>query len=509
MRIAIITAGGAGMYCGSCLHDNTLAAALLARGTEVQLIPTYTPIRTDEEDVSLHRVFLGGINVYLQQKARFWSRVPRAVRRVFDAPWILGKLGSLGLKTDPAKLGELTLSMLRGELGRQRDQLQQLATFLAEEARPDIVLLSNMLLAGLVEPLKRRWAGPVLCLLQGDDIFLEGLPEPYRSEARRLLQGRVREFDGFLIHSFYYRDFMADYLGIPAHHTHIVPLGLNLIGYRCLQPSAQRSALSTQHSALAESSLETHDSSLITHHSRFTVGYFARICPEKGLHVLVEAFDRLRGRDARCQLRVAGYLGARDRAYFRGLCRQARRGGWNLEYAGALDRPGKIRFLESLDVLSVPTVYREPKGLYVLEALASGVPVVQPQHGAFPELLEATGGGLLVKPGDPESLADALDRLRRDPLARRQFAAAGQATVRERFNADVMAESTLAVLRQYVEPAAPAAKDTATREQVDGRPATAPQRGALAVSAPKPLSAQPVEEARCDRIHAVGSRQTR
>ena len=62
MKIAIITAGGAGMYCGSCMQDNSLALALLSLGQDVQLLPTYTPIRTDESDVSLDRVFFGGIN---------------------------------------------------------------------------------------------------------------------------------------------------------------------------------------------------------------------------------------------------------------------------------------------------------------------------------------------------------------------------------------------------------------------------------------------------------------
>jgi len=98
-------------------------------------------------------------------------------------------------------------------------------------------------------------------------------------------------------------------------------------------------------------------------------------------------------------------------------------------------------------VLSVPTEFLEPKGLYVLEALANGVPVVQPRHGAFPELLEATGGGRLVTPGDPDELADTFEELANDPDTRYSLGATGQINVREQFSAEVMAAATLEVLR--------------------------------------------------------------
>ena len=78
------------------------------------------------------------------------------------------------------------------------------------------------------------------------------------------------------------------------------------------------------------------------------------------------------------------------------------------EYRGELDRAGKIAFLQSLDVMSVPATYAEPKGIFLLEAMATGVPVVQPRRGAFPEIIERTGGGLLVEPDDAEALADGL-----------------------------------------------------------------------------------------------------
>src|SRR5437762_1513939 len=76
MKIVYITAGAAGMYCGSCMHDNTLVAALHQLGHDAILLPTYTPLRTDEEDISQQRVFFGGINVYLQQKSGLFRHTP-------------------------------------------------------------------------------------------------------------------------------------------------------------------------------------------------------------------------------------------------------------------------------------------------------------------------------------------------------------------------------------------------------------------------------------------------
>ena len=62
-------------------------------------------------------------------------------------------------------------------------------------------------------------------------------------------------------------------------------------------------------------------------------------------------------------------------------------------------------------MLSVPATYDEPKGVFLLEAMASGVPVVQPRRGAFTEVVEKTGGGLLVAPDDPVALAEGLHAL--------------------------------------------------------------------------------------------------
>src|SRR5262249_25396902 len=186
MRIAYITAGAAGMYCGSCMHDNTLVVALRRLGHDALLIPTYTPIRTDEPDVSQPRVFFGGINVFLQQKLSLFRHTPRFFDRLLDAPGLLRWAGRFAGKTRAEELGGLTVSMLKGERGHQRKEVLQIAEWLAEEGRPDIIVLSNVLISGMIHEIGRRINAPVLCTLQGDDIFLESLPEADREQALNL-----------------------------------------------------------------------------------------------------------------------------------------------------------------------------------------------------------------------------------------------------------------------------------------------------------------------------------
>ena len=422
MHIALITAGGAGMFCGSCMHDNTLARALIEAGHEVSLIPCYTPIRVDERDVSRHRVFLGGINVYLDAMLPGWSRLPRPLKRWLDSEAVLKLVSRFAISSSGQKLGRLTVELLKGDLGPQRQEIEEFVDFVGRELRPDIVCFSNALLAGVLPRLRQVYSGPVCCLLQGDDIFLEDLVSPWREEALDLVSSHARGFDGFLVHSGYYRDFMSEYLRLPVEKFHVTPLGIDLTGHDGVpRPAA----------------------------SPFTIGYFARICPEKGLQNLVAAFRILRARWPEVRLIAGGFLGARDQTFFRDLMHSAADLGDSFRYLGSPpDHAGKVALLNTFDVLSVPTDYREPKGLYILEALANGIPVVQPAHGAFPELIEATGGGVLVTPGDPEDLARGLEELIADPQRRLVLATRGRAAVQAQFNRRAMAEATARVFSQ-------------------------------------------------------------
>jgi glycosyltransferase involved in cell wall biosynthesis len=428
MRIAYISAGAAGMYCGACLHDNTLAATLIRMGHDVALIPLYTPIRTDETDVSIDRVFYGAVNVYLEQKSALFRHTPWMFDRLLNRRGLLNWVSGKANSADAKMLGDLTLSVLQGEEGKQKKELDKLMAWLKDEYRPDMVQLSNSLFLGMANTIRTELGVPVICMVQGEEIFIDDLEEPYRAKVRAALTENSRFVDGFVASSSYYVDFMADYLRVPRNKMHQVPLGLNLDGYeRDAPPKGELP---------------------------FTIGYLARICPEKGLHLLVEAFRRITQQvgPEQVRLRIAGYLGERDREYFDGIMSQIQ--SWGLEgavdHVGEVDREHKIDFLQSLHVLSVPTIYREPKGLFVLESMASGVPVVQPRHGAFPELIERTGGGLLVDSDSAASLAEGLTALMKDPARRMELGRKGRESIHRDYNAEVMAENTLEVYRKFV-----------------------------------------------------------
>ena len=428
MKIAYIAAGAAGMYCGTCIHDNTLAAALQTKGHDVALIPTYTPIRTDEADVSIDRVFYGGINVYLQQKSALFRHTPWLLDRFFDSPSLLNGLTRLSASTSAQDLGALTVSVLQGEEGQQKKELAKLIKWLKDSYRPDIVQLTNSMFVGFAREMKKALGVPILCALQGEDIFLEELVEPYKSQALKLLQARASEVDGYIAPCRYYADFMAEYLDIPPNKVDVVHLGLNL----------------TEHGTSQKDLPDT----------PFVIGYLARICPEKGLHLLVDAFYHLANQVGanNIQLKVAGYLGKKDEPYLEQLIEQI--DAWGLSdafnYWGEVDRHQKIDFLNGLHVLSVPTTYKESKGLFILEALANGVPVVQPRHGSFPELIAATNGGILVDPESPDAIAEGISQLMSDSDYREKLGQQGKEAVHREFSDDMMAEATLAVYRKYI-----------------------------------------------------------
>ena len=429
MRIAYITAGAAGMFCGSCLHDNTLAHAGSLWSHDALLIPTYTPITTDEVDVSQKRVFFGGINVFLQQKSAFFRKTPWFVDRLLDGGRLLKWVSRFAAKTRPEELGELTVSMLRGEHGFQTKVIDILVTLLAAYVKPQIINLTNVLLSGMVHKLKERLKVPIVATLQGDDVFLEWLQPTFRDQAKTLIRDHCKEIDGFIATSRYYADFMAGYLDIPRDKIAVVYPGLNLRGHgEPRQPSTK---------------------------PPFNIGYFARICREKGFHILAEAYVLLRRNPANppCELKVSGWLGADQHKFFWSTMDKLNTGlGVEplVEYSETPNHASKVRFLRTLDVLSVPTTYREPKGLYVLEALANGVPVVQPRHGSFPELIEATGGGLLVNPDDPADLARGLYDLLNDHDLRERLGRQGKEVVNSRFTAANMARETLVVYEKYL-----------------------------------------------------------
>jgi glycosyltransferase involved in cell wall biosynthesis len=422
MRMLAITAGAGQMYCGSCLRDNALAAELTRRGHDVVLVPVYTPTLTDEPNVSREKVLLGGISVYLEQRLPVFRRTPKWLDRLWDAPAIIRAATKRSISTDPATLGEMTVSMLQGERGPFKKEIEKLLDWIRDEDAPDLTILPNSLLISLAAPIARATHRPVGVTLQGEDLFLDNLREPYRSEATALIRRQADHVDAFFAVSEFYAPAMAARLGLPADRVHVVPLGITTEDF---SPRASRDPGPPR------------------------IGFFARIAPEKGLHVLADAYVRLRrtGRLRAAALEAAGYLAPEHREYLRSIRETLRHAGLEPEFRchGALERDAKVRFLRSLDVFSMPATYDEPKALSVLEAMASGVPVVQPRRGASAEIVTRTGGGLLVEPDDPEALADGLAAVIDDPALAARLGEAAASGVRRHYTVARMADRALGV----------------------------------------------------------------
>ncbi len=421
MKILYLTGGAGQMYCGSCLRDNALASELLDRGHKVTLLPVYTPTLTDETNVSYDRVFFGGISVYLEQYVPVARKTPKWLDRLWDSKFLLNVASRRSISTDPRMLGEMTVSMLRGETGFQQKEIEKLMDWVKTEPAPDVISLPYSLLLGLAKPFKETLNRPICVTLQGEDLFLEGLDESYRNQALELIQEQSCYADVFIAVSDYYAEFMPDYLRIPREKIRVVPLGINLHGYERRKKSEGRP---------------------------FNIGYFARVAPEKGLHILADAYRLLReSNHLDSRLEVAGYMAPEHKPYLESIQKQLEQAGLGGEfrYHGVLDRQHKIDFLQGLDLLSVPATYKEPKGVFLLEAMACGVPVVQPRHGAFTEIVEKTSGGLLFEPGNVEGLAASIFTLSQDPEMALELGTKGLQGVREHYSVQRSAERALEV----------------------------------------------------------------
>ncbi len=415
------------MYCGSCLRDNTLAAGLSELGWEVSLVPLYTPIRVDEEDRSLDQVFFGGINVYLQQRIPLFRYLPAALDRWLDHPKLLRRVASKAVSVSAKELGSLTLSMVKGEDGHQRKEVRRLVEWL-RQIRPDLVCLSNLLVGGSLPTLKRELGVPVLVTLQGDDVFLDELEEPWKSSVLAEMRRLAGVADGFLTFSEHYRGHMGALLDIPSERFHLVPLGLSVEEFDAVW-EARRGRPAGQ-----------------------KLGYFARLAPEKGFDLAVSAFLELAPHFPELRLYAGGWLSDKDRAYY--AAQMAR-----LEAAGLLgryhrweapDAEAKKAFFREIDLFTVPARFLEPKGLYALEAMACGLPMVLPDRGAFPEMIASGGGGLLCRPEDPRDLAARLRELLTQPEQAAALGAQGRDWVERTNGREAMARATAAVFERVL-----------------------------------------------------------
>lgn len=422
MKIVYLMPGsGDRFYCENCVRDVALVRALRGAGHEVRVAPLYLPPFVDPLDgIPSGPIFYGGINAYLQQKFAFFRKTPRWVDRLFDARPLLRLAARRAGSVRAAELGEMTLSVLLGEEGRQRKELERLLRWIETQDRPDVIHLSSPLLAGLGVAVKRHFGLPVVCTMQDEDVWVDAMEEPYRARCWEAMARLGREVDAFVGVSRHFAEVMRGRLGIPAERLHVVYVGI-----------------------------EAGPEPLPARPGPPAIGYLARLSRSMGLEILAEAFLRLRRSDPfrDVRLHLAGGMTADDEGFVEDLLGRFAAAGASeaVRVFHDLEPARRREFLETVWVLSVPSPAGAAFGTFVLEALAAGVPVAQPRRGAFPELLEATGGGILYEPNDAEALARALGKLLSDDRQRAELARRGRESVVKNFSFERMARETLAV----------------------------------------------------------------
>ncbi len=417
------------MYCGSCIRDNTLVTGLEELGWDILLLPLYTPIRVDEEDHTVDQVFFGGINVYLQQKIPLFRHLPAFFDRWLDNPALIRRVASGAMSVSAAELGDMTLSMVKGEHGYQRKEVKRLVYWLTKLVKPDLICLTNLLVGGSIPALQRELGVPVLVTLQGDDVFLDELEAPWKEQVLAEMRSLAQSADGFLTFSEYYRDVMASLLQVSPDKFFLTPLGATVEEFDSVFEARKQRAPGQ------------------------VIGYFARLAPEKGFDLIIDAFVELAPRFPEAELRVAGWLSEKDKIFFAEQLAKIEAAGLGdrFTHAEAPDGDAKKEFLKDIDFFSVPARFDEPKGLYLLEAFACGLPVVEPAKGIFPELIGASGGGVLFEHGNAHALANALGDLLESPENASEMGIAGRKWVEEFGSRNTMAAETSEVFREVLE----------------------------------------------------------
>jgi glycosyltransferase involved in cell wall biosynthesis len=428
--IHILPGSGDNFYCENCVRDNATVRALAQAKEDVVAVPMYLPQIVDKVDlIARSPVFYGGINSYLQQVSRFFRWTPRWIDRLFDSRWMLRIAARRAGSVRARGLGELTLSVMQGESGRQKKELDRLLGFLDGVDRPDVVHLSTPLLMGIGQAIRKRLGVPLVCTVHDEDVWIDAMEEPWRTRCWETMARGGQDVAAWIGVSRWYGDVMCERLRIDPAKMHVIPIGVEA-GEPPSGPPPGPPA----------------------------IGYLARMAESMGLPTLVQAWLGLKKTDPfrNLRLHLAGGKTADDGPYLERLKKQLSEAGVRQDVRFFEDFSPKSRreFLSTLSVLSVPTPGGVAFGTYILEAGAAGVPVVQPRIGSYPELVEATGSGVLYEPHTADALAAALGGLLADEPRRAALGRKGRESVERSFSLATMAQKLTDLYRMIV----PAAK---------------------------------------------------
>ncbi len=410
MRFVQLTPGAGNFFSGAALRDHTLTNALRRLGHDVDFVPLLQKPMLEEEEAWEAPLFYDQARIYQQQQAGILNR--------FKSMFVDRKKAAKKIeRMTPTERGELQVSLLQGKDGRQARELLGLIDWLKGRS-PDIIMLSDALLMGLVPEIKNTINVPVIVSLQGEARRLDAMPKTSREEATRLVTEKAHLVDAFLAPSNYYAGEMITRFGLPADKVRTIPNGITL----------------------------NHYSVTPTPPPQPTLGFLGRLCEANNLTTLLKAFKELRkGECPDLQLRLAGAMSDGDLAFIAKTLQPLNsKYGQDIKILRNIPLARKVTFLHSLTALCAPEE-DEAFGLPVVEAMAVGLPVIAVKRGAFPELIDKTGGGIIA-PDDPKKLAQAISDLLKDEDKCRELGRAGRAAALEQFSVEKMAGDVMALV---------------------------------------------------------------
>jgi glycosyltransferase involved in cell wall biosynthesis len=385
--IHIVPGTGGSFYCGNCLRDSTYVQALRNVGIDAIKIPMYLPLFSDEHDLSDIPVFYGAISLYLKHKYPILHKAPRWFDKILNSGLALKFAAKMSGSTRAKGLEDMTISMLLGEQGAQKEELDNMVSWIAEHCQADVIHLSNALLIGLARQFQEKLNALVVCSLQDEDVWVNAMDEHFKKKTWDLMSKRAEDIDAFFAVSDFYAGVMQQQMKIPDSKMFTSYISVDPEDYSYIN-SAEK---------------------------EFAIGYISRMCEENGLEVLIDAFILLKhrpGMEAVKLILTGGFTGD-DHVFLKEIKRKIEVAGLNqqVEFHKDFENEGRHEFFSKVAVVSVPVLQGEAFGMYLLESMASGVPVIQPKLGAFPEIVGVSKGGVIYDPNEPADLANAIEDL--------------------------------------------------------------------------------------------------
>ena len=430
MRIVhIIPGSGGSFYCGNCLRDSQYVQELRKLQHEVIKIPMYLPLFKDEHDLENIPVFYGAINLYLKQHWNIFKNTPRWIERALNSKPALKLASGMAGSTRAEGLEEMTLSMLRGEEGRQAKDLDQLVGWIAEHCKPDIIHLSNALLLGLAHRLKEEVNVPLVCSLQDEHEWVESMHPKYIPQVWGLMAEKAAFVDLFISVSDFYQKMMLDRLRLSDQNIKRLYLGIAPDQYE-YRPASEKPQ---------------------------NIGFISRMSHGNGLDILIDAFIALREDLVmkKVNLVITGGKTNDDIRFIRSQKTKLKKAGLQgeVDFHEDFSEEGRKRFFGKVSIVSVPARFEEAFGLYIIEAMASGVPVVQPQVGSFPEIIKLSGGGITFGSSRPDKLAAVWKDLLLDSEQLEQLSIAAKKSIENHFHIKTQSMKMVKIYHEVIKDA--------------------------------------------------------